>query len=102
MGMEKETVLIDRVSQLYISDALTDLLPFVQFKKRDKHPLVKLQASASAWNFTKSNTPPWVFITFLKLYKWYQITQHMHDSYHLYPKVLISLVVLNNQKYEKP
>ena len=48
MGMEKETVLIDRVSQLYISDALTDLLPFVQFKKRDKHPLVKLQASASA------------------------------------------------------
>ena len=26
--------------------------------------LVKLQA--------KSNTPPWVFFTFLKLYKWYQ------------------------------
>ena len=35
--------------------------------------LVKLQASAC--NFTKINTPPWVFFTFLKLYKWYQIAQ---------------------------
>ena len=26
-------------------------------------------------NFTKINTPPWVFFTFFKLYKWYQITQ---------------------------
>ena len=31
--------------------------------------LVKLQASA------KSNTPPWVFFTLFKLYKWYQIAQ---------------------------
>ena len=35
--------------------------------------LVKLQASAC--NFTKSNTPPWVFFRFFKLYKWYQIAQ---------------------------
>ena len=28
-----------------------------------------------ACNFTKSNTPPWVFFTFFKLYKWYQIAQ---------------------------
>ena len=35
--------------------------------------LVKLQASAC--NFTKINTPPWVFLTFFKLYKWYQIAQ---------------------------
>ena len=33
--------------------------------------LVKLQAEAC--NFTKTNTPPWVFFTFLKLYKWYEI-----------------------------
>ena len=32
--------------------------------------LVTLQAEAR-----KSNTPRWVFSTFLKLYKWYQITQ---------------------------
>ena len=37
--------------------------------------LVKLQAEAC--NFTKINTPPWVFLTFLKLYKWYQIAQRI-------------------------
>ena len=35
--------------------------------------LVKLQAKAC--NFTEINTPAWVFFTFLKLYKWYQIGQ---------------------------
>ena len=35
--------------------------------------LVKLQASAC--NFTKINTPPWVFFTFFKSDKWYQIAQ---------------------------
>ena len=30
--------------------------------------LVKLQV------FTKSNTPPWMFLRFFNLYKWYQIT----------------------------
>ena len=34
---------------------------------------VKLQALAC--NFTESNTLPWVFFTFLKLCKWYQIAQ---------------------------
>ena len=37
--------------------------------------LVKLQASTC--NFTKSSFPPWVFITFFKLYKWYQIAQRI-------------------------
>ena len=32
-------------------------------------------------NFTKSNTPPWVFYTFLKLHKWYQITQSITYAY---------------------
>ena len=36
--------------------------------------LVKLQASAC--NFTKGNTLPWV-LTFFKLNKWYQIAQHI-------------------------
>ena len=31
--------------------------------------LLKLQV------FTKSNPPPWVFFTILKLYKWYKILQ---------------------------
>ena len=37
--------------------------------------LVKLQAKA--WNLTEINTPPWVFLTFFKLYKWYQIAQRI-------------------------
>ena len=37
--------------------------------------LVKLQALA--WNFTKINTPLWVFLTFFKLYEWYQIAQRI-------------------------
>ena len=35
-------------------------------------------------NFTKSNNPPWVFSTFFKLFKWYQIAQRSashHISY---------------------
>ena len=37
--------------------------------------LVKLQAEAEACNFTKINTPPWMFFTLFKLYKWYQIAR---------------------------
>ena len=43
--------------------------------------LIKLQALAC--NFTKSNTSPWVYFTFFKLYKWNQIAQS------------ISMIVLN-------
>ena len=46
--------------------------------------LVKLQAEAC--NFTKINTPPWVFFTFFKLYKCYQIAQRItyKEYYHRY------------------
>ena len=37
--------------------------------------LVKFQAEAC--NFTKINAPPWVFLTFFKLCKWYQIAQRI-------------------------
>ena len=42
-------------------DALHELVPFIQFKNHEKHP----------WrSFTfKNKTPPWVFFTFLNLYK---------------------------------
>ena len=61
------------ILRIHMCCALCDLVPFVQFKKREKHPwgvliLVKLQAAAC--NFNKINTPPWVFFTFFKLYKW--------------------------------
>ena len=35
--------------------------------------LLKLKTKA----FTKSNPPPWVFFTFFKLCKWYQIAQRI-------------------------
>ena len=56
-----------------ISDALRDLVPFVQFIKRKTHGGMSLLKFKT--HFTKSNTPPWVFFAFLKLYKWYQIAQ---------------------------
>ena len=77
-------------------DALRDLVLFVQFKKRENTHggvsiLVKLQALAC--NFTKINTPSWVFLTFFKLYKWYQIVQRTTylDSCH-YPGGFSSLI----------
>ena len=54
-------------------DALRDLVPLVQFKNREKHPWSSVTLSkgaAEACTFTKSNTPPRVFFTFSKLYKW--------------------------------
>ena len=39
--------------------------------------LLVLKLHARTCNFTKSNTPPWLFFTFFKLYKWYQIAQRI-------------------------
>ena len=61
--------------------ALHDLVPFVQFEKREKHPWRSATSIKVAGNFTKSNTPPWVFFTFFKLYKWNQIAQNITDDF---------------------
>ena len=66
------------------SDVLRDLVPFVQFKKREKHPWRSVtfsKVAGLACNFTKSNTPPWVFFTFLKLCKWYQIAENITSKF---------------------
>ena len=75
-----------------ICDPLRDLVSFVQFKNRKNihggvFLLVKLQAKAC--NFTKSNTPPWVFLTFF-MYKWYQIAQRVANMlfFHRYFSVI--------------
>ena len=49
-------------------DALHNLVPVVQFKKREKHPWRSVtfsKVASLACNITKSNTPPWVFLRFL-------------------------------------
>ena len=48
---------------------LRDLVSIVQFKKCETWRIT--------CNFTKSNIPPWVFFTFFKLCKWYQIVQNI-------------------------
>ena len=42
--------------------------------KEDIYRLLE-RLTSKACNFTKINTPPWVFFAFLKLCKWYQIAQ---------------------------
>ena len=44
-------------------------------KKTHERVLLSVKMQAKARNFAKSNTPPWVFFTFFKLYEWYQIAQ---------------------------
>ena len=56
-----------------ICDVLRDLVPFAQFKKRGKLPWRSV-------TFTKTNIPLWVFFTFFKLYKWYQIAQNVTSA----------------------
>ena len=50
--------------------------------------LVKLQAY-----FTKNSTPPGVFFTFLKLYKWYQIMQRILWKQTASDKVILDTVL---------
>ena len=59
-----------------ICDALRDLVLFVQFKKREKHPWRSVTFSkVEACNFTQGHNPSMVFFMYFKLYKWYQIVQ---------------------------
>ena len=56
------------------------MVPFIQFQKREKHlwrSVTFSKVEGKAYNFTKSNISPWIFFTFFKLYKWYQIAQRM-------------------------
>ena len=54
---------------------------------------VKLQAEDC--NFTKSNTPPWVFFTFFKLYKWYQIARSVIYRNQSTDLNILEIIILN-------
>ena len=59
-----------------ICNALHNLVLFVKILKSEKHSSRSVNFSKVACKpATKINTPPWVFFTFFKLYKWYQIAQ---------------------------
>ena len=60
------------ISRKYFKDCFFDvpfgfLLCVIDFLERE---FLKLKNKCT---FTKSNTLPWIFFTFLKLYKWFQI-----------------------------
>ena len=68
-------------SFINICDVLRDLVPFVQFEKREKHPWGSITFSRLlACKFAKSNPLAWVF-TFFKLYKWFQIVWPFQFQY---------------------
>ena len=54
--------------------------------------LVKLEASAC--NFSKSNTPPWVFFTFFKLHEWYQIAQSTTYCFSFFSVIATTLLLV--------
>ena len=70
------TVFLNILCNNFTQFTLRKFGPFVQFKKREKHQCRSVNFSKVA-GFTKINTPPWVFFTFFKLYKWYQIAQRI-------------------------
>ena len=49
-------------------------------KKTDGGVLLLVTLQALACNFTKNNTPPWVFFTFFKLHKWFKTEQKVSYS----------------------
>ena len=60
------------------------LVPFVQFKKHEKHPWMNVtfsKVAEFASNFNKSTTPPYVFFAFFNLNKWYQIAQRIATTF---------------------
>ena len=83
----KSKVKKKQMNVLNICGALRDLVPFVQFEKREKHPCRSV---------TKINTPPWVLSTFLKLYKWYQIAQRITYAKLIINKNLNQIVMPKN------
>ena len=70
---------------------LRDLVSFVQFQKHEKHAWRLL-----ACNFTKSKPSPWVFFTFFKLYKCYQISQRITYVHNLYKVSFEKIVSVDN------
>ena len=87
----------------FIIGLIIELLNYFQAqlkKLKKKHGglllLVKLQVSAC--NLTKSNTPPWVFFRFLKLYSWCQIAQSVSNySARFQPLAFANLLIMESK-----
>ena len=76
------------IFEQWMYDALRDfvrscnhLYNLKNVKNTNRRVLFLVELQASACNFAKSNIPPRVFLTFFKLYKWYQIAQSVTYGY---------------------
>ena len=67
-----------KTKSLFICDTLYDLVPFVQFKKHEKHSWRSntfTKIAGFSLQLYKKYYSSMVVSTFFKLYKWYQIAQ---------------------------
>ena len=80
------------------------LYNFENVKNIHERVLILLKLQALACNFTKINTPPWVFLAFYKLYKWYQMAQRITNTLLKWDKWFYCLVgeyMTNHQKRQQ-
>ena len=108
----QESLYVVRCAIWYHLYNVKNLNNFVKFKNTHGGVLVLVKVQAESCSFTKSKTPPLVFLIFLKLYKWYQshlilifvaivfrvscqLSSHFDPFFHFY--LLLSLVVLYMQ-----
>ena len=87
------------INEIQIQKPKTDKTTWLYVMK-NTHGIVLLLAC----NFTKSNTPSWVFFTFFKLYEWYQIAQgityRLRFRYkHIYRSIYRNRLTIN---YDQP
>ena len=94
INLSKISMYLIIMNIIYHCDILRDYVPLIQFKNVKTHMKeCYLQESfqLQACNFTKSNTPPLIFFTFFKLYKWHQIAQHITIMHITVSYILISV-----------
>ena len=72
-------------------DVLSGVVPFVQFRKREKHASRSISLLKVTLSFL-------VFFTFFKLYTWYQIAQNVLYKHAVFQgnTVIVESVVLHN------
>ena len=80
---------------------------FVQLKKHENHPRRSAAFGKNAGlslqlYFTKSSTLPWVFFTFFKLCKWYQIAQRVSYNQFLNLRNIESVIRTRHDAKPRP
>ena len=85
-------------SAFFKCDALSDVVPFVQLKKREKHPWRGVNFSKVA----AFSTPLWVIFTFFKLYIWHQIAQRTTNVFFKFNMTFAESLIKLFMKFDYP